>query len=123
MRNAIEACEKVEGERHISLSLKYTRNFYYIILSNTVNGIVPIFDNEKVTHKSDKKSRSPQMENVQGSSKKELVIGSRYTTKKNKELHGYGLENMKRTIEKYDGTMNIQQKENRFILTIMVPCV
>ena len=63
------------------------------------------------------------MENVQGSSKKELVIGSRYTTKKNKELHGYGLENMKRTIEKYDGTMNIQQKENRFILTIMVPCV
>lgn len=121
--NAIEACEKVEGERHISLSLKYTRNFYYIILSNTVNGNVLIFDNEKVPRKSDKKSRIPQLENIQNFSKEELVIGSRYTTKKNKELHGYGLENMKRTIEKYDGTMNIQQEENRFVLTIMVPCV
>lgn len=121
--NAIEACEKVEGERHISLSLKYTRNFYYMILSNTVNGNVAILENEKVTHKSDKKSWISQIDNIQASFKEELVIGSRYTTKKNKELHGYGLENMKRTIEKYDGTMNIQQKENRFILTIMVPCV
>ena len=90
--NAIEACEKVEGEREISLSLRYTRNFYYMILSNTM---VETKDN--------------------------LVIGSGFTTKKNKDLHGYGLENMERTIKKYDGTMDILQEGNRFVLKIMVP--
>lgn len=92
--NAIEACEKVEGEREISLSLRYTRNFYYMILSNTM--------------------AEPQ---------DTLVIGSGFTTKKNKELHGYGLENMERTIKKYDGTMDILQERNRFVLKIMVPLV
>lgn len=90
--NAIEACEKAEGEREISLSLRYTKNFYYMVLSNTMVEAQDTF-----------------------------VIGSRFTTKKNKELHGYGLENMERTIKKYDGTMNILQEENRFILKIMVP--
>lgn len=53
--------------------------------------------------------------------KDNLVIGSGFTTKKNKDLHGYGLENMERTIKKYDGTMDILQEGNRFVLKIMVP--
>lgn len=118
--NAIEACEKVEKERSISLSLKYTRNFYYIILSNTVKGNVSILEHE--IGKWDKKSRISQEDKSSTINEGELVIGSRYTTKKNKELHGYGLENMNRTIEKYDGNMSIQQEGNRFILKIMVPC-
>lgn len=119
--NAIEACEKVEGERNISLSLRYSKNFYYIILSNSMEGSVPILEKEKVSHKFGKKSPSEQKEENQKSIGEKLVIGSRYTTKKNKELHGYGLENMDRTIKKYDGTMSIWQGDNQFVLNIMVP--
>ena len=111
--NAIEACEKIEGERSISLSLRYTRNFYYITISNTMAGNLPISESEK--------RLSSKLDNKEDTARESVVIGSRYTTKKNKELHGYGLENMERTIRKYDGTMNILQEGNRFVLKIMVP--
>ena len=119
--NAIEACEKAEGERKISLSLRYTRNFYYMILSNTMAEPVAVFGNDKVPHRFgkwwEKKNRRESQQSLQDT----LIIGSRFTTKKNKELHGYGLENMERTIKKYDGSMDIFQDSNRFVLKIMIP--
>ena len=111
--NAIEACEKVEGERSISLSLRFTRNFYYIVLSNTMK--------ESSVALRSKKRLEGKVAYEQSTENEQVVIGSRYTTKKNKELHGYGLENMERTVKKYDGTMHIVQEKNRFTVTIMVP--
>lgn len=91
--NAIEACRKVKGERRICLSLKYTKNFYCIELMNSADGA----DIGKISGK------------------------GRYTTKKDAELHGYGLQNMKRTLEKYDSDMEIELAEGNFIVRMMIP--
>ena len=50
-----------------------------------------------------------------------LVMLKDYKTiKKNKLLHGYGLSNVKETVEKYDGTINYGVKENQFIVNIVM---
>lgn len=42
------------------------------------------------------------------------------TTKKDKEYHGYGIKNIKRIVEKYNGFMNHTEKNNRFICEIFI---
>lgn len=45
---------------------------------------------------------------------------SLWTTRKaNKDYHGYGLENINDSVNKYDGVFDIEPKENRFILKIL----
>ena len=41
------------------------------------------------------------------------------TRKENTDYHGYGLENMKDSVEKYNGVFDIETKDNIFILTIL----
>ena len=42
------------------------------------------------------------------------------TTKEDKLNHGIGLENVSRTVKKYDGDMRISQENERFIVTINI---
>lgn len=35
--------------------------------------------------------------------------------------HGFGLRNVKRVIERYDGTLNINTNDNLFTVTWMIP--
>lgn len=42
------------------------------------------------------------------------------TSKNDKDSHGYGLKNIKRITKKYFGTIQIEQNEDRVILTVMV---
>ena len=42
------------------------------------------------------------------------------TTKEDKQNHGIGLENVSRTVKKYDGDMRISQENERFIVTINI---
>lgn len=47
--------------------------------------------------------------------------GDKYiSTKKDSELHGIGLDNVKKIVEKYSGEMNICSKNNKFKVNIMV---
>lgn len=46
--------------------------------------------------------------------------GKFFTIKRNKELHGYGLKNVKRVVDKYNGTMEIRYSDQRFIVDIML---
>jgi sensor histidine kinase regulating citrate/malate metabolism len=41
------------------------------------------------------------------------------TTKEDKELHGFGLNNIRRTVEGMGGTMEITQNGSEFLLDIM----
>ena len=41
------------------------------------------------------------------------------TRKENTDYHGYGLENMKDSVEKYNGVFDIETKDNIFTLTIL----
>lgn len=42
------------------------------------------------------------------------------TTKADKELHGFGLRNIKRSIEKYDGSMDIQYDDKNFSISFIL---
>ena len=42
------------------------------------------------------------------------------TTKEDELNHGIGLENVRRTVKKYDGDMRISQENERFIVSINI---
>lgn len=44
-----------------------------------------------------------------------------HTTKADKFLHGFGISNMKKAAEKYDGTCTTAQKNGKFTLKILIP--
>lgn len=46
-------------------------------------------------------------------------LEKRYTSKKNKELHGYGIENIKSIVEKYNGTLELENIDGYFISRII----
>ena len=83
--NAIEACERYEGERNIEISVQTYDNFLRILISN------------------------PTVPNTG------LCI-----TKKNKKAHGFGLKNITSCVEKNGGQVDIQIRENRFVLDMIV---
>ena len=49
-----------------------------------------------------------------------LSGGGRYTTKSDKSRHGFGLHNIRRTVEKYGGMLKVSCEENEFRLTIVL---
>ena len=40
--------------------------------------------------------------------------------KRNKSIHGYGLKNVEKIVNNYNGTLNISYKENIFRVNVMV---
>lgn len=47
--------------------------------------------------------------------------GNPVTTKKEKAYHGYGLKSIRYTVNKYDGAVNIDARDNWFQLKILIP--
>ncbi len=93
--NAIEACQKVNEKKVILLSLKRTKNFYYIEIKNSIN---------------------KELINID-----EIRSGELFTTKKDKEFHGFGLENIKKIIHNHNGELELDTDEEYFILRMIVP--
>ena len=83
--NAIEACERYEGERKIEVAVQSYETFLRILISN------PCIADTKL-----------------------------HTTKKNKKKHGFGLKNITSCVEKNGGQVDIQMRDNRFILDMIV---
>lgn len=54
---------------------------------------------------------------------KEIVYdgGLPVTTKKDKNLHGFGLKSIDYIVRKYDGVVKIKTENNMFSLTIVLP--
>lgn len=98
--NAIEACDRIsdESKKWIKLDIKRTEKFYSIVMSNTMA--------------TDKKSLIAA---------RRFGEGDRVTTKKNSNLHGFGTQNMKATISKYDGIEKVNVEDGIFTLSIMIP--
>lgn len=90
LNNAIEACEQCEKP---IIKMKFVKEEHQIILSvaNTFSG-------------------NP------------VIVGKRYITTKTKEAdrHGIGLENIKETVGKYDGSCVIKHDENNFKVAILI---
>ena len=94
--NAIEACRKVPAvqERQISMSIKHTKQFYYVEIVNAVQEEIDckaLFNPAKA-----------------------------YTSKENRNLHGFGFRNMQRTVEKYNGILKADCDNGTFRLALTI---
>jgi hypothetical protein len=92
--NAIQACDKIDDSsilKKINVKSKYVNDFNIIKITNT------------------------KLNNI---TKKDYKIIS---DKKDKFLHGFGLINIKETIIKYEGQIIINDLDNEFSLTILIP--
>ena len=94
LQNALEACEKMaEGKKYIYLSGRQKKKFYLINVKNSFEGEVSF----------DTKTNLPLS-----------------TKEKDISLHGIGLSNVKREVDKYMGDVDIRAKKNEFSVTVLL---
>ncbi len=90
--NAIEACRKVEqGRRLIRLRSYGKGRMFFLVVENGYDG-------------------KPTKEEG----------GVCRTTKRDAQLHGIGMKNMKSCVERYFGTMEYETRQGIFVLTLML---
>lgn len=92
--NAIEACNKIDDnniEKYITIKGIFIKSYYVVRCENSKTNKV-IIKNNKIL-----------------------------TSKKNKFLHGIGLDSIKSSIKKYNGELKIENSEFKFITSIHIP--
>lgn len=92
--NAIEACDKIENgenKKYINIRGTIVKSYYIIKCENSKTNKVIIKNNK--------------------------IISS----KKDKYFHGIGIESIKSSLKKYDGELEIENEENKFISIIYIP--
>lgn len=90
--NALEACQKMEGDKKITIDSVLNKQMWVLTVKNPVKENINIHMN--------------QLE----------------TSKENKKLHGYGIMNMEKVAKSYNGLIKLQCENNEFIVraTIML---
>ncbi len=88
--NAVEAVERTGEPGNISLTIRKINYFLMIQITNSCTGGNGSFD----------------------------VLPK--TTKEDKAMHGWGLQNVQETVQKYGGTLKFRQEENQFIVDVMM---
>lgn len=89
--NAIEACRKVEKNREIYFEITQQKKYIHIILKNSIKKSVL--------------ESNPVLK----------------TTKVQKKIHGYGLKSVRYIVNKYNGMIEIYEKNGLFIMDIWIP--
>ena len=89
--NAIEACEKLSGEKIIDIEVGLRQNFFILSISNPC-------------------ASAPVKRN-----------GAIRTIKKDKSLHGIGLKNVSVTAEKYSGVLVTDYSNGVFCADVRLP--
>ena len=88
--NAIEACLAIEGKKMISLFSETKNGFWFISIENPVTNDINIKNN------------------------------TIFTSKRDPSRHGYGLQNIERTVKKNSGKMKISCENKKFTLDVAV---
>ena len=91
--NAIEAASSCESPS-VSLNIKRTDKFFILKITNSAGGKVDTNN---------------------------LMASSGYTSKKDKDHHGFGLMNIRRAVEEYNGVLKAESSDNSFTLSILMP--
>ena len=86
--NAIEACEKNKNKSEIVIKIWESGSYYCIKIVNTVETDILI--------------NNPNL----------------VTSKKNKKIHGIGINSVRDIVHKYNGVMNFEQKSDKFYVYI-----
>ncbi len=92
LNNAIEACEKCNGDKYIKFKMVHEGDNLILSEKNSYDGVMCYENGKIVTTKTD-----------------------------NRHEHGLGIKNIKQVIEKYGGYYSIQSGENEFYISIMIP--
>ena len=91
--NAIEAASSCE-DPYVSFSIKRTDKFFIIKITNSASGKIDI---------------------------EKLMSTSGYTSKSDKEHHGFGLMNVRRAVEECNGILKAESLDSSFTLSVMMP--
>ncbi|WP_374937176.1 ATP-binding protein [Bacillus clarus] len=91
--NAIEACKKVLDMNRRFIHIHIFRKKVYLIIKITNSRATERFVHEKKLF---------------------------HTTKEDKINHGFGLQNINKTVQKYDGHLHIKTTDNTFYLSIIM---
>ena len=78
----------------VDIKIKRTEKFFIIKISNSAKAKVNV---------------------------EKLFMSSGYTSKNDKEHHGFGLRNIRDSVEKYDGLVKAESDDNTFSLSVMIP--
>lgn len=92
--NAIEASNKILDKnikKHINIRGTIVKKYFIVKCENNKTNIVVIKKNKFITDKRDK------------------------------ELHGLGLESIKQSVEKYSGNLEVEDLDNRFVIKLYIP--
>ena len=92
--NALYATSKV-SERELKLEIDYSKGILYIQVDNTFDRIVNYSESKRRGEK-------------------------RITTRKKRDSQGQGLKNIKRSVEVYDGHMEITHEDNWFSVRVLL---
>ena len=92
--NAIEASSKMPTGAWVDMNIKRTEKFFVIKIANAAEQQVDV---------------------------EKLFMSSGYTSKQDKEHHGFGLRNIRMAVEDYDGLVKAESDESSFALSIMIP--
>lgn len=88
--NAMEATERLDGEKYMHLALEYEKGTLYICVTNNYDSIIHIVNDTLMTRKEDY------------------------------NLHGIGLKSVKKIVEKYNGTLDIEYSKKEFTVDILL---
>jgi len=92
--NALGAVERVE-DKIIRIDISHDKGNLLIQIDNSFDGVVRYIEDKNIKEK-------------------------RIATRKNGKKHGYGLENIRNALRKYDGHMDIAHKDNIFSVGILL---
>lgn len=90
--NAIEACDKTEENRYINIKGKNVGNYIVLKCINSKSNDIKIDSNGKIE-----------------------------TDKSDRDNHGLGMESIRKSVEKYDGNMEIYYDEKEFKVVVYIP--
>lgn len=92
--NALEAASQTKPDAWVNMEIKRTEKFFIIRIQNSVKETVDV---------------------------QALMNSDGYSSKNDREHHGFGLSNIKATVGKYDGMLKAESEGGEFILSIMIP--
>ena len=88
--NAMEAVRELKENKYIQVKIKYDRECLVVKIVNSFDGKIMI------------------------------KRGKIQTRKENREFHGIGLQSVKNVVDKYQGDLQYEYKDNRFSVVVLI---